>query len=93
MNHSTAAALRVQIPPLSTLPEKISGSNRKAASSKANSRVPPLTHLGLEITKEGHGMRRAQQREIYIYIYIIMGLYFFRVAGREGLSTGYDSQV
>ena len=22
-----------------------------------------------------------------------MGLYFFRVAGQEGLSTGYDSQV
>ena len=25
--------------------------------------------------------------------YIYIGLYFFRVAGQEGLSTGYDSQV
>ena len=28
-----------------------------------------------------------------VCVYIYMGLYFFRVAGQEGLSTGYDSQV
>ena len=39
---------------------------------------------------------RSLYTSVRTYIYkpfTYMGLYFFRVAGQEGLSTGYDSQV
>ena len=53
-------------------------------------RVPPFL-AALKGTKRNTTISGTLKKATHTHTH--MGLYFFRVAGQEGLSTGYDSQV